>query len=627
MDNEQLIGNIASGYHSDVRSAILNLGRASAEQVSKINTLVKVLFPHSETGRGGVSSDTTDPRYTWEFDFNVEEGVNPLLEGIDGTSIYTFAGNSTEAGATKYMTLHPVFYKVDSEDSAINRPATIYETFGSLIEWFSSEISNIETTVERSSSCIVDCGYTKSIIGERAFTIGAPDTPGSMLSKISDLECYVEQLRDEVLGESYSFKSPGSSDCSGKSDCSVNEKIDALLGAVGASEYQSGYTSSGCTISIDPLVEAVNGKDGKDGRSSKYVTTLTSVGAEKYYVEGFEVYPIEKTWNYNLPLSGGSLEETTALREAYFETKFNNAFDDLFVDGRASKPFGNMISTDNLWKLGSDKTTPVPVVYQWIWNPNSAHREGTLSLPSESSTWLEDTNRAQLQIDKPFNFNVAYTLQTTSEEAVESKLGSDNGTHVYFEISLFGTIDVSKDGPFKAIAKYSGSLRDLSELPFTPTAGTGPYIRLPGGSTKLCLLKNITLNDFDWNLGEDSSDFEYDVDAGREGIESHLITHAKITLVHKVGELSKNKISEGESLYLDFVEIEWLDAPEGSEVIESKFVQANAEDSSQSSEESNITGIEEAGSSEMVDSVVETEVTDTNQTSTSKAIKSIGLGE
>lgn len=258
MSDQNKIGNVSIGFGSDTRTTLNNLAKVSVKQTAKINTLVHSMYAHDSSGKGGVRD--ADSRYTLAT--NVADlGISSMLTGIDGTSIFTFASNE-ETGRNldpAYLTLHPIFYKIDPVDSSLHRPHTIYETFVSLMDWVGSEISNLELTLPRaSSSCITDCAYTKSIIGERAFTPGGALTPGSIMENVDKLLCYVEQIREEAFGETYTFRSYGTGDCTGKSTCSLNEKVDAILTALGASAYVSGYTSSGCSISISPVSSTLN---------------------------------------------------------------------------------------------------------------------------------------------------------------------------------------------------------------------------------------------------------------------------------------------------------------------------------------------------------------------------------
>lgn len=257
MSDQNKIGNVSIGFGSDTRTTLNNLAKVSVKQTAKINTLVHSLYVHDSSGKGGVRD--ADSRYTLATDVR-DLGVSSMLTGIDGTSIFTFAGNE-EIGrdlTPTYLTLHPIFYKIDPVDSSLHRPHTVYETFVSLMDWVGSEISNLELSFSPASSCITDCAYTKSIIGERAFTPGGALTPGSIMENVDKLLCYVEQIREEAFGETYTFRSYGTGDCTGKSTCSLNEKVDAILTALGASAYVSGYTSSGCSIAISPVSSSLN---------------------------------------------------------------------------------------------------------------------------------------------------------------------------------------------------------------------------------------------------------------------------------------------------------------------------------------------------------------------------------
>ena len=116
MSDQNKVGNISVSFGSDPSVTLYNLGRATAKQAAKINTLVHSIFSHDESGKGGVSENTSDPRYNMTVNFASENGISPMLTGIDGTSIYTFAGNTLVGGLKEYITLHPIFYKIDNVD-------------------------------------------------------------------------------------------------------------------------------------------------------------------------------------------------------------------------------------------------------------------------------------------------------------------------------------------------------------------------------------------------------------------------------------------------------------------------------------------------------------------------------
>lgn len=511
MADQQKVGNITvGGAGTNPLVATRNLALASSRHAAKINTLVESLYPHNVSGKGGVSTSAADPRYTLPVVFASEPGVTPALTGLDGTSLYTFAGNDLVGTVPRYQTLHPVFYKTDNIDPNKTRPHTIYETFVATLAWFESQVANLNLTITGSASCITDCGYTKGVIGEGAFTPGAPLTPGSMLENIDKSLCYITQLREDILGESYTFRSYGSGDCTGKGTCSLNEKVDALLLLHGGAAYISGESSTGCAITLTD--------DGEAGCPDKIVKDFPVDAGEKFFLSAAGVI-------------------STLPNNQYAQVSVG-ALNDLYTDGREADPFSSEAPYVPLWLFDSGTSAALNVVSRWTWNINGAHRAVDNVTPIADDAWDEDTDRHNIRLTTPFNLNVLYDWEHT----VDTTIAFDNNAEMYqfFEIALYGKIDGASQNPTTVVAKYSGTLGDLSALTFTPVTdadtATNPEAQFSPGPVKVCLLKDITFGDFDWNPSFLSYNFEHSSTGTATEIDGTKLAYAVITLVHKGGK-------------------------------------------------------------------------------------------
>lgn len=566
MSNENKVGTLNISYSDDLNRTIYNIGKTNLAQINKINTLVHSLYHHDESGKGGVKDTSIDGRYTMSIDLS-STGISSLLSGIDGTSLYTFSSNTLIGDVPTYLTLHPIFYKVDEEDTDIHRPNTIYETFVSLIDWVNSQLTTIEATTITGDSCISDCSYTKNFIGQRAFSPTGGVTSGSMLENIEIALCRIEQLKEEILGADFVFKALSEDDCTATSICSLNDKIDALLSIHGGDEYLSDTENADCTISLNADESA-----SIDSCLVKHVDFFSCTEASKYYLDNNN-NPVEITKLYDEVFEAFAPNNTSHT----IDGRFGNDLDDLFLAGSVlgNNPFGVY---PRLSLLRIHNGFVPAVVSQWHWNLNGSHWAGQQSFPWANETpWNITNQRSNLKLNSTFNLNVIYEMEPAqdADPGFVMVLGSDDEVQTYFEIALFGKLPNDRN-LCRPVAKYSLSLRSLTNSPFTPKEGTMTLpkgFKIEPGPNKICFLKGISLEDFAWDLGFDAEDFLYS--SNGEFNDGHLLTHATVTMVHRAGADPKGYLldesndndteayallaSQYGQLYLVGAEIEWLD--------------------------------------------------------------------
>ena len=258
MSDPSKLGLVTIGASADPEIAITGLARAISRHVEKINGIVHLLYPFDQTGKGGVSSTAADPRYTLAVDFSARS-ITPIQSGIDGTSIYTFAGTQNISGIPEYQTIHPLLKKVDSLDPTKIRPRTIYESFLEVITYIDNTFAEIvtESAIDEICDIPIDCTTAPSPGDVLIFngTTWAPGAPAGGLPATSG-------DRFAVLQED-----PGHT--------AVFQKLptEGLLGALtltltGTTEYEVGQTAT------TPSFTATYTRDSIDVSGSVTATSL-----------------------------------------------------------------------------------------------------------------------------------------------------------------------------------------------------------------------------------------------------------------------------------------------------------------------------------------------------------------
>lgn len=111
---------INSGSYINPNVFTRNISKSYETMGTQINIVADTLT----FGDRAPVPDTGDARWSWVVEsFFPENGtINPYTKGLDGTSIYVYAG-------TDYLGIDSLFLQINPEVSTEKRPATVYETF------------------------------------------------------------------------------------------------------------------------------------------------------------------------------------------------------------------------------------------------------------------------------------------------------------------------------------------------------------------------------------------------------------------------------------------------------------------------------------------------------------------
>lgn len=112
------VGAITAGVCINPNTFTRSLSQAYESIGSEVNTVADI-FTY---GQRSPVSDNLESRWSWEFSaMSLGSSINPVTEGLDGTSIYTYASSD-------YYSIDPLFLVYNPDDTTQNRPATLYES-------------------------------------------------------------------------------------------------------------------------------------------------------------------------------------------------------------------------------------------------------------------------------------------------------------------------------------------------------------------------------------------------------------------------------------------------------------------------------------------------------------------
>jgi hypothetical protein len=465
----KLIGGLVGELNSSGLSKVLN------SHTVKINTVVETLWPHHEDGRGLVSVNNEDSRYTWTFDFDGEPGVNPGTQGLDGTSIYSFSSNKLLFGTPEYLTLSPIFYVVDDFDPSINRPKTIYETFIAVMDYIDERIESIDTTIEvTGSGCITDCNYTKTYIGNIAFDPSGTKNSGSIAFKVDQSLFNLNQLLLDVFGSSYSFStysggSPGDADST--RPLTIQEQLDALL------ELHNASSSDISSIEPDDLTTP------EDKVRCYWLpsTTATKLVEDESYGNPSNLRLIKDLEDSSYILDGNSVQDW------FISQEINTpVFDDLGGHSiyRAS-------SIPRSWGVDGNYL----ITYtRFTWSPNSI-----LLVPDTVGTTDANDLRATVEATRwnalEDGLTVSFIYEVTGTPTAPAlagnvTIGPDTSDHLRNNITI--TLHGLRDG-----TSYTDNVQRLQGI-WKGTLETGPAV-LRYGVNKVLVTRYLRLEDFEIN--------------------------------------------------------------------------------------------------------------------------------
>lgn len=124
--------------------------RSLSKAYENLGTQINFMADAFAVGQRATVIDGTDTRWSW----NVETGmfgtsINSSVTGLDGTSIYTYAG-------TDYLSIDPIFLSYNPDNITQVRPATIYESFQKTKAY-------VDTAITERTSAILDIANSLDI--------------------------------------------------------------------------------------------------------------------------------------------------------------------------------------------------------------------------------------------------------------------------------------------------------------------------------------------------------------------------------------------------------------------------------------------------------------------------------
>lgn len=126
------VGSVTSGIYTNPNTFSRNLSGAYNSLGTQINTIVDIL---SAQQRSPVLDVAEDNRWTYSITpVAFGDSLNPATEGLDGTSIFTYAGSD-------YGIIDPIFLVTNPEATEQKRPATLFESFIKLKQYTDTVIA------------------------------------------------------------------------------------------------------------------------------------------------------------------------------------------------------------------------------------------------------------------------------------------------------------------------------------------------------------------------------------------------------------------------------------------------------------------------------------------------------
>ena len=168
------VGSVSSGVYTNPNTFSRNLAGAYNSLGTQINTIVEIL---SSQQRSPVVDVAEDNRWTYTITpENFGVGLNPATEGLDGTSIFTYAGSD-------YGVLDPIFLITNPDAIQEKRPATLFESFIKLKQ------------------------YTDTVIAQRSAAIISMVTGSEIDLSGAEEGAVLQNLAGDVAASSWKFMS------------------------------------------------------------------------------------------------------------------------------------------------------------------------------------------------------------------------------------------------------------------------------------------------------------------------------------------------------------------------------------------------------------------------------------
>lgn len=140
------VGAVTAGVCINPNTFTRSLSQSYENLGDQINKVADI-FTYGQ--RAPVSSEF-ESRWSWEFNSTaLGSSINAATDGLDGTSIYTYA-------SADYYSIDPLFVVYNPDDEEQNRPATLYESFINIKKYVNQAI------IERTAN-IVDIVSTLDV--------------------------------------------------------------------------------------------------------------------------------------------------------------------------------------------------------------------------------------------------------------------------------------------------------------------------------------------------------------------------------------------------------------------------------------------------------------------------------
>jgi hypothetical protein len=168
------VGSVSSGIYTNPNTLSRNLAGAYNSLGTQINTIVDIL---SLQQRSPVLDVAEDNRWTYAItpDF-FGASLNPAIDGLDGTTIFTYAGSD-------YGLVDPIFLITNPDATEEKRPATLFESFIKLKQ------------------------YTDTVIAQRSAAIISMVTGSEIDLSGADEGAVLQNLAGDVAASSWKFMS------------------------------------------------------------------------------------------------------------------------------------------------------------------------------------------------------------------------------------------------------------------------------------------------------------------------------------------------------------------------------------------------------------------------------------
>ena len=255
------VGNIDTGIFINPNTFTRQLSRSYEIMGSRINLLSNIFT----TGQRAPVKEQ-DSRWSWQIGsgFPVNGPINDSANGLDGTTIYAYAGSDY---LLKNHT-NSIFLRANPNNPTQYRPSTIYEALLGIIEYVNAQIANRYIAIV-SSTTSTGAGDTGDITFNNIQIIGAGVASGDELGRgtielVPDASLYVNDqylIIDPTVSDHIHIRAGGTQDDSNGVLILGGETSNVTI----ADKYSNHVTIKSANVALDSYYDWQFNNNGSTG--------------------------------------------------------------------------------------------------------------------------------------------------------------------------------------------------------------------------------------------------------------------------------------------------------------------------------------------------------------------------